>query len=167
MPVIELQTNHARTNQLIYPYNANSVQMVKGVLTIPTATSPGSIFDFGLIPPDAILCFFASGISNEDLAASTSPVLDVGLYGENGSLSDLGYSDDPNCLRTALSLSTANATARLNINLVDGNRPVWHLIDGVSLNKPVRGPLRVKASTRTADTDQAGNILIELCYFVR
>jgi hypothetical protein len=167
MAIENLQTNHARTNSLIYPYTANSVHVVKGVLEMSAAATVASTYDFGLIPPDAIICYYASGFSSDDLATTGSPTLSIGLFGENGSLSDLGYSDDDDCIRSGIALSSANSSTRLIGDIANVNKPVWQLISGVSLSKPVRGPLRVKGTLVAADCDTGGTLLLELVYMIK
>ena len=167
MAIENLQTNHARTNSLIYPYTANSVHIIKVVLEMGAAATVASTYDFGLIPPDAIICYFASGFSNDDLATTGSPTMSLGLFGENGSLSDLGYSDDVTAIRSGIALSSAGASTRLISDIANVNKPVWQLISGVSLSKPVRGALRVKGTLAAADCDTGGTILLELAYMVK
>lgn len=167
MAVENLQTNHAQKNETIYPYTANSLHIIKGVLEMSAAATIASTYDFGLIPADAIIAYYASGFSNDDLATIGSPVMDIGLFGENGSLSNLGYSDDDDAIRSGIALSTAGASTRLIADIANANKPVWQLINGVLTSKPVRGALRVKGTLKTADCDTGGTILLELAYFVR
>lgn len=167
MAIENLQTGHASRNQVIYPYTANSVHIIKGVLEMSPAATVASTYDFGLVPADAILCYYASGFSNDDLATTGSPSLLVGLFGENGNLSDLGYSDDSSCLRNGIPLSSAGSATRLIGDIANANKPLWQLISGVSLTKPVRGALRVKGTLSVSDCDTGGTMLLELAYFVR
>jgi hypothetical protein len=55
MAVENLQSDFAKSNQAIYPYTANSVHIIKGVIEMSAAASATSTYDFGLIPADAIL----------------------------------------------------------------------------------------------------------------
>lgn len=168
MAIENLQTDFAKANQLIYPYTANSVHVIKGVIEMSAAASATSTYDFGLIPADAILVYSSSGFSSDDLASTGSPTIDIGLFGENGSLSDLGYSNDDNALKDGINVYTAaNANIRLFDDIANINKPVWQLISGISLSKPVRGALRVKATLQDADCNTGGTIALELAYFVK
>ena len=167
MAVENLQSTHASSNQVIYPYTANSVHIVKGVIEMSAAASATSTYDFGLIPADAILLYSASGFSSDDLASTGSPTIDIGLFGENGNLSSLSYSDDDNALKDGIDAASANANIRLLGDIANSNKPVWQLISGVSLSSPVRGALRVKATLQDADCNTGGTIALELAYFVK
>ena len=168
MAVENLQTDFAKANQSIYPYTANSVHVVKGVLEMTAAASATSTYDFGLIPADAILLWSASGFSSDDLASSGSPTIDIGLFEDNDNLTSLGYSDDDNAIKDGIDVATAaNSNIRLLGDIANIDKPVWQLISGVSTSNRVRGSLRVKATLKDADCNTGGTIALELAYFVK
>lgn len=168
MAVENLQSDFAKTNQAIQPYTAYAVHTVKGVIEVSAAATVASTYDFGLIPADAILVYSASGFSSDDLASTGSPTIDIGLFDENGNLTSLGYASDDNALKDGINVySAANANIRLIDDIANMGKPVWQLISGVSLSKPVRGSLRVKATLQDADCNTGGTIALELTYFVK
>jgi hypothetical protein len=168
MPVENLRSDFAKTGQLIYPYTANSVHCIEGVIEMSAGASATSTYDFGLLPADAYLLWTASSFSHDDLASTGSPTLDIGLFDVDGSLTSLSYSSDDDALRADINVySAAGSDLRLFTEIANINRPLWQFVSGTTASKPVKGPLRLLVTLKDADCNTGGTLSLEVAYFVK
>lgn len=167
MAVVTIQSEWAKSGQVITPHSPYTTIGIQSLITTNSDDSVGSVYDFGLFPADALMHYGASLIAVDDLGTSTVPILEFGLFGVDGNLSSLGYSDDQDAFKTITANTTGNLTRSIFQDFDDAGKPLWQLISGVSLSSPVKGALRLKATVTSAAIDTAGDILVSLSYGVK
>lgn len=133
---------------------------VKGwsrTIEVSAGAAAGSTYDLGYVPTNARILGISKA-SWDDMAASGSPTLSIGLFPVDGNTSTSLAS----ALANAKDISAAGS-ANLPADIANYNKHAWELL-GVTSDP--KGSLLVRATTAAAAADAGGTLTIELYFAI-
>jgi len=122
------------------------------------ASASGTIIDFGNIPSNARIMGI-SQIMADDLATSGSPTLDLGLQAVNSNVTT-----DPDALNDGLAVSSALTPTSVVKGIENRGKRAWEYVSGQTTDPG--GQLTVIGTVKDAATNAAGDVTLELLYYV-
>lgn len=142
---------------------AYTPKVLVSTVAITVSTTVGRTISFGRIPSNARI-LGASRLYWDDLATSGSPTLDVGLAAVNGNLVN---ADDVDALNDGLALSGVSTAMAGNLvvkDIANIGLQAWDYVASETVDPG--GELEVTGSMLDAPINQAGDITLELYYYV-
>lgn len=133
---------------------------VKGwshTVEVTAAAAAGSTYDLGYVPSNARILGISKA-SWDDMAASGSPTLSIGLFPVDSNTST--------SLATALASAkdiSAAGSANLPADIANYGKHAWELL---GLSADPKGSLLVRATTAAAAADTGGTLTAELYFLV-
>lgn len=122
------------------------------------ASASGTIIDFGNIPSNARIMGI-SQIMADDLATSGSPTLDLGFQAVNSNITT-----DPDALNDGLVISSALTPTSVVKAIENRGKEAWEYV--ASQTTDPGGQLTVIGTVKDAATNAAGDVTLELLYYV-
>lgn len=122
------------------------------------ASASGTIIDFGNIPSNARI-MGVSQIMADDLATSGSPTLDIGFQAVNSNITT-----DPDALNDGLAISSALTATSVVKGIENRGKRAWEYV--ASQTTDPGGQLTVIGTVKDAATNAAGDVTLELLYYV-
>ena len=120
--------------------------------------SATSTYDFGEIPSSARI-LGASTAYWDDLASTGAPTLDLGLFANDGNITD-----DDDALNDGLDAATASTGTKVVKDLANYGKRAWELVSGQTTDPG--GVLTVKATLKDAAVNVGGSLTVELWYAI-
>lgn len=136
---------------------AYTPKVLISTIALPASAS-GTIIDFGNIPSNARIMGI-SQIMADDLATSGSPTLDLGFAAVNGNITA-----DPDALNDGLTISSALTATSVVKGIENRGKLAWEYVSGQSTDPG--GALNVIGTIKDAATNAAGDVTLELLYYV-
>jgi phage tail sheath gpL-like len=136
---------------------AYTPKVLLATIALPASAS-GTIIDFGNIPSNARIMGI-SQIMADDLATSGSPTLDLGFQAVNSNITT-----DPDALNDGLAVSSALAAVTAVKGIENRGKMAWEYV--ASQTTDPGGLLTVIGTIKDAATNAAGDVTLELLYYV-
>lgn len=136
---------------------AYTPKVLLSTIALPASAS-GTIIDFGNVPSNARIMGI-SQIMADDLATSGSPTLDLGFQAVNSNITT-----DPDALNDGLTISSALSPATVVKGIENRGKRAWEYVSGQSTDPG--GQLTVIGTIKDAATNAAGDVTLELLYYV-
>jgi len=132
-------------------------KVLLATIALPASAS-GTIIDFGNVPTNARIMGI-SQIMADDLATSGSPTLDLGFQAVNSNVTT-----DPDALNDGLAVSSALTATSVVKGIENRGKLAWEYVSGQTTDPG--GQLTVIGTIKDAATNAAGDVTLELLYYV-
>jgi len=133
-----------------------SVKVVAATVEVGAADSATSTYAMFRIPSNARI-LGSSTLYADDLAASGSPTIDIGLFAV-----DSNITSDDDALRADIDVFTAAANTRVVTDVANIGKMAWEFVSGQATDPG--GVLEVKLTLKDAAVNTGGTLTLELFY---